>query len=61
MGLPRPDAGTPVHDYLAQHSSRKVILNWPCVGREAFPVPHGVFVEPPSCLRMPALVRIHQE
>ena len=30
MGLPRPDAGTPVHDYLAQHWSRKVILNWPC-------------------------------
>lgn len=34
MGLPRPDAGTPVHDYLAQHWSRKVILNWPCVDRE---------------------------
>ena len=30
MGLPRPDAGTPVHDYLAQHWSRMVILNWPC-------------------------------
>jgi hypothetical protein len=27
---PRPDAGTPVHDYLAQHWSRMVILNWPC-------------------------------
>ena len=35
MGLPRPDAGTPVHDYLAQHWSRKVILNWPCLRREA--------------------------
>ena len=32
MGLPRPDAGTPVHDYLAQHWSRMVILNWPCLG-----------------------------
>ena len=31
MGLPRPDAGTPVHDYLAQHRSQMVILNWPCV------------------------------
>ena len=31
MGLPRPDAGTPVHDYLAQRWSRMVILNWPCV------------------------------
>ncbi len=30
MGLPRPDAGTPVHDYLGQHWSRMVILNWPC-------------------------------
>ena len=35
MGLPRPDAGTPVHDYLAQHWSRKVILNWPCALPEA--------------------------
>jgi hypothetical protein len=33
MGLPRPDAGTPVHDYLAQHWSRMVILNWPCLVR----------------------------
>ena len=31
MGLPRPDASTPVHDYLAQHRSQKVILNWPCL------------------------------
>jgi hypothetical protein len=31
MGLPRPDASTPVHDYLAQHWSRMVILNWPCL------------------------------
>ncbi len=29
MGLPRPSAGTPVHDYLAQHRSQMVILNWP--------------------------------
>jgi hypothetical protein len=33
MGLPRPDASTPVHDYLAQHWSRMVILNWPWVKR----------------------------
>jgi hypothetical protein len=30
MGLPRPDASTPVHDYIAQHRSQMVILNWPC-------------------------------
>ena len=40
MGLPRPDAGTPVHDYLAQHWSRKVILNWPCLKGEP-PDPDG--------------------
>jgi len=32
MGLPRPDAGTPVHDYLASRQSRLVILEWPWVG-----------------------------
>lgn len=31
MGLPRPGASTPVHDYIAQHWSRMVILNWPCI------------------------------
>jgi len=35
MGLPRPDAGTPVHDYLASRQSRLVILEWPWVGPEA--------------------------
>lgn len=31
MGLPRPDAGTPVHDYLASRQSRLVILEWPWI------------------------------
>ena len=32
MGLPRPDAGTPVHDYLASRQSRLVMLDRPWSG-----------------------------
>ena len=39
MNLPRPDAGTPVHDYLAQHQSRMVIM---AVGLAASIARHGL-------------------